>query len=111
MDIIVSFIGGGPLDGGMMASDAADPIERHKARLIAQIIGGCLHDAEKREVIFKPGLTYTVPSESMMDKAKRENWNNVKMAALVTKHEYKYSHHRGANGIAEVFMQFVRSYR
>lgn len=110
MDIIVSFIGG-PLDGDAMASDAADPIERRKAQLIAQVIGGCLHDAEKREVTFKPGLTYTVPSEWVMDKAKRENWSDAKVAALVTKHEYKYSHHQEANGIAEIFMQFVRSWR
>jgi len=59
MDIIVSF-SGGPLDGDVMASDAADPIERRKAQLFAKVIGGCLHDAEKREVTFKPGLTYTI---------------------------------------------------
>jgi hypothetical protein len=109
MDIIVSFIGG-PLDGDAMASDAADPIERRKAQLVAQAIGGCLRDAEKREVNCEPRLTYTVPSEWMMDKAKRENWSDAKVAALLTKHEYRYSHHREANGIAEVFMQFVRSW-
>jgi len=108
MDIIVSFIGG-PLDGDKMTSDAADPIERHKTQLIAQVIGGCLHDAEKREVTFKPGGTYTVPTKWVMDKAKRENWSDAKVAALVTKHEYKYSYHQEANGIAEIVMQFVRS--
>src|SRR5687768_7126288 len=109
MDIIVSFIGG-PLDGVAMASDANDATERHKAQLVAQVIGGCLRDAEKREVPLSPGLTYTVPSEWMLDKAKCENWSEAKVAALVTKHEYEYSHHRELEGIAEIFMKFVRSW-
>ena len=109
MDIIVSFIGG-PLDGDAIASDAPDPLERCKVQLIAQVVGGCLHDAEKREATFDPGLTYTVPSEWMMDKAKRENWSDAKVAALVTKHDYRFSHYRESEGIAEIFMQFVRSW-
>ena len=109
MDIIVSFIGG-PLDGDAIASDAIDPVERRKAQLVGQVIGGCLHDAEKREVPVSPALTYTVPSEWMMDKAKRENWPEAKVAALVTKHEYEYSHHREADGIAEISMKFIRSW-
>ncbi len=109
MDIIVSFIGG-PLDGDAMCGDAADPGERRKAQLVAQVIGGCLRDVEKREVNFEPDLTYTVPTEWVMEKARRENWSDAKVAALVTKHEYKYSHHRQADGIAEIFMRFVRSW-
>ena len=109
MDIIVSFIGG-PLDGDAIATDAADPVEQRKAQIVGQVIGGCLHDAEKREVDFKPRLTYTVPTEWVMDKAKREEWSEAKIAALVTKHDYRYSHHREAGGIAEITMEFVRSW-
>lgn len=109
MDVIISFIGG-PLDGATLCSDAADPIERSKAQHIARIIGGCLNDAAKREVKLNPGLTYTVPSEWIKEIAKRDNWSDARVAAQLTKHEYKYSHHKEADGIAEIFMKFIRSW-
>jgi len=49
MDVIVEFFGG-PMDGVTMTSDSPDPIERHKVELMAKVIGGCLRDADKREV-------------------------------------------------------------
>ena len=109
MDIIVSFING-PLDGHSMTSDSTDPIERRKVELVAQVVGGCLRDAEKREVQFDPGLVHTVPSQWVMDVAKRENWTEAKIAAIVPKYEYSFSHFKESEGIAEIYMRFNRQW-
>ncbi len=105
MDVIVTFVGG-PLDGGAMTSDSADPIEQRKVQLMAQVVGGCLRDAEKREVQFNPGMLYTVPSEWVMERARRENWSRARIDAVVPKYEYEYWKFREANGIAEIFLRF-----
>jgi len=107
VDIIVSFING-PLDGHSLTSDSTDPIERRKVQLVAQVVGGCLRDAEKREVQFNPGLGYTVPSQWVMDVAHRENWSEAKIAAIVPK--YELSHFRESEGIADIHMRFNRQW-
>ena len=107
MDLIVSFING-PIDGYSMTSDSTDPNECRKVQLIAQIVGGCLRDTEKREVQFDPGIVYTIPSPWIMDVAKRENWSKARIAAIVPAYEYKFSHFKQSDGIAEIFMLFNR---
>jgi hypothetical protein len=105
MDIIIVFHGG-PLDGVTMSSDAADELERLKVQRMAQVIGGCLRDAEKREVEFNPGLTYTVPSEMIMDQAKKENWPHAKIQALMPYYVYEYWKHQETDGIAQISLRF-----
>jgi hypothetical protein len=108
LDVIISFVGG-PLDGASMTSDSADLVERHKVQRMAQVVGGCLRDAEKREVQFKPGMLYTVPSEWVMDRAKRENWSQARIDALVPKYEYEYWKHREVDGMAEIVLRFKQA--
>ena len=105
MKVIVSFVGG-PLDGASMKSDSQDPLEREKVQRIAHVVGGCLRDAEKREVQFDPGMLYTVPSEWVMDRARRENWSQARIDAVVRKYEYEYWQHREADGMSEIVLQF-----
>lgn len=105
LDVILEFFGG-PLDGGTMTSDAADPLERNKVQWIARIVGSCLVDAEKKEVKFDPNMIYTVPSEEIMERAKAEGWSEAKIAALMPRYEYVYRKHREENGIAHISLQF-----
>jgi hypothetical protein len=107
VDIMVSFING-PLDGQSMTSDSTDPIERRKVHLVAQVVGGCLRDAEEREVQFDPGLASTVPFQWGMNVAQRENWSEAKIAAIIPKYEYEFSHFRESEGIAEIHVRFNR---
>lgn len=93
-----------------MTNDSTDPIECQKVQLIALVVGGCLRDAEKREVRFDPGLVYTVPSQWVMDVAKRENWSEAKIAAIVPNYEYKFLRFRESEGIAEIHMHFNRQW-
>jgi hypothetical protein len=109
MDIIIHFING-PLDGYSMASDSNDQVECEKVRMIAHVVGDCLKDTEKREVQFNPGLKYTVPSPWVMDVAKSENWSKERIAAIVPNYEYKFSHFKEAEGIAEINMLFSRQW-
>lgn len=108
MDVIVSFVGG-PLDGASMSSDSLDPIERKKVQLMIQVVGGCLRDAERREVQFDPGMLYTVPFEWIMERARRENWSQPRIDAVLTKYEYEYLEHREADGMAEIVLRFKRA--
>ena len=105
MDVMVVFFGG-PLDGVTMTSDSADDLERAKVLRFAQIIGGCLHDAEKREVRLDPGLVYTMPSEEIKERAKKENWSEAKIAALMPRYEYEFWKVRENDGLAEISMRF-----
>lgn len=105
MDVIVSFVGG-PLDGAAMYSDSPDPLERKKVQRIAQVVGGCLRDAEKREVKFDPGMLYTVPSEWIMEQARCENWSQARIDAIVPKYKYEYWKFREVDGIAEIHLRF-----
>lgn len=105
MDVIVEFFGG-PMDGVTMTSDSPDPIERHKVELMARVIGGCLRDAEKREVPLNPGMLYTVQSEEIRERAKQEGWSEAKVAALMPKYEYEFAKVREQNGIAYISLCF-----
>jgi hypothetical protein len=105
LDILVSFVGG-PLDGATMTSDSPDPIEQRKVQLMAQVVGGCLRDAEKREVHFNPRMMYTVPSEWVMERARSENWSQAKIDAIVPRYEYEYWKHCEADGIAQIPLRF-----
>jgi hypothetical protein len=105
MDILVEFFGGA-LDGVTMTSESADPVEQSKVRWLAQIVGGCLHDADKREVKSDPGLTYTVPSEEMMRIARRDGWSEAKIAALMPRYEYLFQSVREVDGMALISLRF-----
>jgi hypothetical protein len=108
LDVIVSFVGG-PLDGASMASDSKDPLERNKVQLMAQVVGGCLRDAEKREVQLNPGMICTVPSEWVMERANRENWSQARIDAVVPRYEYEYWQHREVDGMAEIVLRFKQA--
>ena len=105
MDVIGVFYGG-PMDGITMTSDSSDPIERHKVDLMATVIGGCLRDAEKREVPLNPGMLYTVQSEEIKERAKKEGWSEAKVAALMPKYEYEFAKVREQDGIAYISLCF-----
>ena len=105
LDVIVAYHGG-PLDGVTMCSDSSDPLEQKKVWLMTQIIGGCLRDAEKREVELSPGLIYTVPSTEIMERARKEVWNEAKVAALMPNYEYEFWKVRENDGIAEISLRF-----
>jgi hypothetical protein len=105
MDVIVEFIGG-PKDGATMTSDSSDPLESHKVNWMATTIGGCLRDAEKREIQLNPGMLYTVQSEAISERAQREGWSEAKVAALMPKHEYEFSKVREQEGIAHIALHF-----
>lgn len=105
MDVMIVFFGG-PLDGHTMTSDSPDALERKKVLGIAQVIGGCVRDAEKREVQFDPGLVYTVPSEQVIEVARRDGWSEAQIRALIPRYEYEYWKVREADGIAEISLRF-----
>jgi len=105
MDVIVEFFGG-PMDGVTMTSDSSDPIERLKVELMAQVIGGCLRDMEKREVPLNPGMLYTVQSEEIRERARKEGWSEAKIAALMPKYEYEFSKVQEQEGIAHIQLRF-----
>ena len=105
MDVLVEFFGG-PMDGVTMTSDSPDPLERRKVEWAAHIIGGCLQDAEKREVPFNPGMIYSVPSAEIKERAKNEGWSAEKIAALMPKYEYEFEKVREVEGIAHISLRF-----
>ncbi|MBA3314796.1 MAG: hypothetical protein H0T47_16110 [Planctomycetaceae bacterium] len=92
-----------------MTSDSPDPIEQRKVQLMAQVVGGCLRDAERREVRFDPGMLFTVPSEWVMERARREDWSPARIAAVVPKYEYEYWKHRETDGVAEITLRFKQA--
>jgi hypothetical protein len=106
MDVLVEFFEG-PLDGVTMTSDSPDPLDRQKVEWMARVIGGCLRDAEKREVSLNPGMIYTVQSEEIKDRAKREGWSEAKIAALMPKYQYEFWKVRQSEGIAHISLRFV----
>lgn len=105
MDVIVEFFGG-PMDGVTMTSDSSDPIEHHKVELMTRVIGGCLRDAEKREVPLNPGMLYTVRSKEIRERARKEGWSEAKIAALMPKYEYEFSKVQDLEGIAHISLRF-----
>jgi hypothetical protein len=70
------------------------------------VIGGCLRDAEKREVSLNPGMLYTVPSEAIRERAEKEGWSEAKIAALMPKYEYEFWKVREQEGIAHISLRF-----
>jgi hypothetical protein len=105
MDIIVEFFGG-PMDGVIMTNDSPDPLDRHKVEWIAHAVGGCLRDSEKREVPLNPGMVYTVQSDEIKERAKKEGWSDAKIAALMPKYEYEFSKVQEQEGIAHISLRF-----
>ena len=105
MDIIVEFYGG-ILDGTTYCSDSPDELIRQKVLRIAQVIGGCMRDAERREVTFRPGLLYTVPSEEVMDRAKQEIWSEEKVRALMPHYVYEFWRVREQDGVAQISLRY-----
>jgi hypothetical protein len=105
MDVIVEFYGG-PMDGVVMTSDSGDPLDRKKVERIARVVGGCLHDAEKREVSLNTGMVYTVRSTEIKERAKKEGWSDAKIAALMPRYEYTFSKVREEDGIAYISLSF-----
>jgi hypothetical protein len=108
MDVLVEYFGG-PMDGVTMTSDSADPIERNKVAWMARVVGGCLRDAEKREVPLNPRMLYTVWSEEIRERAKNEQWSDAKIAALMPKYEYEFSKVQEREGIAFISLRFKGS--
>ena len=110
MDVIVNFVsgdvGGGPLDGDSWCSDSPDPLVRQKATMVAQVIGGCLRDAEKREVPLNPGLVYSVPNQAILERAKRERWDEAKTNFYLLNHQYEYSGHTEVDGLAVITLKY-----
>jgi hypothetical protein len=105
MDVLVEFFGG-PLDGVTMTSDSPDSSERHKVEWMARVVGGCLRDSKKREVTLNPGMIYTVQSEKIRERAKREGWSDAKIAALMPKYEYEFWNVWQSDGIAHILLRF-----
>jgi hypothetical protein len=105
VDVIVEFFGR-PMDGVTMTSDSPDALERHKVEWIASVIGGCLRDAEKREVPLNPGMLYTVESKEIRERASKEGWSEARIAALMPKYEYEFSKVREHEGIAHISLRF-----
>jgi len=105
MDIIVEFIGG-PMDGVVMTSDSDDALDRKKVEWIARVIGGCLHDAEKREVPLNTGMVYTVQSADIRERAKKKGWSDAKIAALMPRYEYEFSKVREHEGLVHISLSF-----
>ena len=105
MDIIVEFFEG-PMDGVTMTSDSSDPVERQKVEWMARTIGGCLRDAEKREVPLNPGMLYTVQSEQIRERARKEGWSEAQVAALMRKYQYELLKVQEQEGIAHISLRF-----
>ena len=108
MDVLVEFFGG-PMDGVTLTSDSPDPLDRHKVERMARVVGGCLQDAEKWEVTLNPGMIYTVQSEEIRERAKKEGWSDAKIAALMPKYEYEFSRVEEHEGIAHITLRFKGS--
>ena len=105
MDIIVEFYGG-PMDGVVMTSDSDSALDRKKVEWIARVVGGCLYDAERREVSLNTGMVFTVQSDEVKERAKREGWSDAKIAALMPRYEYAFSKVREGDCIAHISLSF-----
>jgi hypothetical protein len=105
MDVFVEFFGG-PMDGVTMASNSPDPLDRQKVELMARTIGGALRDAEKREVALNPGMLYTVDSQEIKERARKEGWGEAKIAALMPRYQYEFWKVREEEALAHISLRF-----
>jgi hypothetical protein len=105
MDIIVEFYGG-ILDGVTYYSDSPDELTRQKVVRIAQVVGGCLRDAEQREVAFQPDMLYSVPSQEVVEVATRENWSEARIKALMPYYVYEFWRVKEQNRIAHISLRY-----
>ena len=88
MDVMIEFMGGGPLDGKVLASDEDPEFDANKAMWVLRLSAESLDIAERKEEAPNTLLIWRVSSPEMSERAKSEEWSDAKVAALMAYHEY-----------------------
>jgi hypothetical protein len=106
MDVMIEFMGGGPLDGKVLASDEIVEFDANKAKWMLNIVGASLDIAARKEE--KPGtlLIWRMKSPQMAEQAKAERWSEAKVAAM-PHHEYHITKFEETDGLV-LFKAYYR---